>query len=162
ANLCLMLAVGTICLCGSGAAAADLTAEATAASYNEASAPAWNGLYLGGHLGYAWGNSNWTASTAAAPAHTIAAGVLDLSQSIDIFKESGSFFEGLQIGYNYTLANRLVIGAEADVSFPAFPDPITGLSIGGASRLLNNAESYSENVLASGTVRGRIGYAPGS
>ena len=25
----------------------------------------WTGFYAGGHLGYAWGSSNWTASTTA-------------------------------------------------------------------------------------------------
>jgi high affinity Mn2+ porin len=150
--------------CGNGTAlAASLPpAETQAVSYAELSASGWTGFYLGGHLGYASGSSNWTASTAATPAPTIAAGSLSLAQSVDIFKESGSWFEGLQTGYNYMLANRIVIGAEADVSFPAFPDPVTGLSIGGASKLSNGAESYSENVLSSGTVRGRIGYAPGS
>ena len=60
------------------------------------------------------------------------------------------------------LANRLVIGAEADVTVPAYPNPVTGLGIGGATALspLSGAETYSDNVLASGTARARIGYAP--
>jgi high affinity Mn2+ porin len=139
-----------------------LTADAERGSYREPPAPGWDGFYLGAHLGYAGGTSNWTASTASGPSHVLAKGSLNLAQSIDIFKESGSFFEGLQIGYNHMLANRVVIGIEADATFPAFPDPVTGLSIGGASTLLNGRETYSENVLASGTVRSRIGYAPGS
>ena len=78
------------------------------------------------------------------------------------FDESGSFFEGLQIGYNRMFPNRFVIGAEADATFPAYPSPVTGLGIGGTSALSPSgiAESYSDNVLASGTVRARIGYAP--
>jgi high affinity Mn2+ porin len=119
----------------------------------------WTGFYLGGHLGYAWGTSNWTASAGGAP---LAAGSLNMAQGLDSFKESGSVLEGLQAGYNYTLANRLVIGAEADVSFPSYPNPITGLGIGGSSALLHGTESYSENVLSSGTLRARIGYAPGN
>ena len=126
-----------------------------AASYN------WTGFYLGGHIGYAWGRSNWTGRELAAPGQTIASGSLDLAQPIDIFKELGSFFEGVQIGYNRMLPNRVVLGAEADATFPAYPDPSNGLSIGGASTLLHGAESYSENVYASGTARARIGYAPG-
>jgi hypothetical protein len=27
----------------------------------------WNGFYAGGHFGYAWGNSNWTAGSPGAP-----------------------------------------------------------------------------------------------
>jgi high affinity Mn2+ porin len=157
------LAAAAACCCGSSAAAAaDLTPAEAEKVLAVLPASGWDGFYIGSHLGYAGGTSNWSASTTAGPAHTVARGSLNLAQSIDIFKESGSFFEGLQIGYNYMLANRLVIGAEADATFPALPDPVTGLSIGGASKLLNGAESYSENVLTSGTVRARIGYAPGN
>ncbi|MGA7326865.1 MAG: carbohydrate porin [Rhodomicrobium sp.] len=124
----------------------------------------WTGFYLGGRIGYAWGNSNWTASSTAAPGQAFASGMLNLSQGIDTFTEGGSWFEGLQIGYNHIFPNRLVIGAEADATFPAFPN-LAGLAIGGISALSSpslHAESYSENVFASGTVRGRIGYAPGN
>jgi len=116
----------------------------------------WTGFYLGGHLGYAWGSSNW----ATAPG---VAGSLDPYQGFDIFKGTGSFFGGLQAGYDYMLPNRFIIGAEADASFPGFQNPF-GISIGGISTFSSpfGPESYSETVLSSGTVRGRIGYAPGN
>ena len=114
----------------------------------------WSGLYLGGHLGYAWGTSNWTAAPNLASS-------LDMFQPFDAFKGTGSFFAGLQAGYNYVLPNRFVIGAEADASFPSVQNP-DGISIGGISTFSSpvGAESYSETVLSSGTIRGRIGYAP--
>jgi hypothetical protein len=62
------------------------------------------------------------------------------------------------------LPNRLVIGAEVDASFPSFQN-LAGISIGGTSTFSApsiGAESYSETVLSSGTVRGRIGYALGN
>ena len=62
------------------------------------------------------------------------------------------------------LPNRLLLGAEADVTFPGWPN-LAGISIGGTSNLTSPAlgvETFSETVLASGTVRGRIGYAPGN
>ena len=110
----------------------------------------------GGHLGYAWGNSNWTTAPGLA-------GSLDMFQPFDVFKGTGSFFAGLQAGYNYMLPNRFVIGAEADASFPSFQNP-SGISVGGISTFSSpvGAESYSETVLSSGTLRGRIGYAPGN
>ncbi|MGC1178376.1 MAG: carbohydrate porin [Methyloceanibacter sp.] len=116
----------------------------------------WTGFYVGGHLGYAWGSSNFTAPGIS--------GSLNLSQPVDTFYETGSFFEGLQAGYDYMLPNRIVIGAEADASFPSFPN-LAGISIGGTSTFTSptiGAESYSETVRSSGTVRGRIGYAPGN
>ena len=71
----------------------------------------WTGFYLGGHIGYALGNSNFTATTT--PGAPSVSGSLDLFQGFDGFKEKGSFFEGLQVGYNYMFQNRLVIGVEA-------------------------------------------------
>src|ERR1700738_1841751 len=91
----------------------------------------WNGFYAGGHLGYAWGSSNWTASSPGAPS---VSGSFSLAQPIDIFSNTGSFFEGLQAGYNYVLPNRLLIGAEVDGSFPNFPN-LAGITIGGTSNL---------------------------
>ena len=117
----------------------------------------WTGFYGGGHLGYAWGSSNWTAPPNLS-------GSLNLFQPFNAFNEAGSFSAGLQAGYNYMLTNRLVLGAEVDASFPAFPS-LAGISIGGTSMLSSPSagpETYSETVLSSGTVRGRIGYAPGN
>jgi len=117
----------------------------------------WSGFYAGGHLGYAWGSSNWTAGPSLS-------GSFDLAQPIDTFSETGSFFAGLQAGYNYMLPNRFVVGAEVDASFPSFQN-LAGISIGGTSNLTSptlGAETYSETVLASGALRGRLGYAPGS
>ncbi len=136
-----------------------LSFNAALANEQDAIPYVWRGFYLGGHLGYAWGNSNWTASQGGAP---IAAGSLNFSQGIDPFYESGSWLEGVQVGYNYALRNRVVIGAEADTTLPPFPYPTNGLSIGGSASLLKGAETYSENTFASGTLRARIGYAPGN
>jgi high affinity Mn2+ porin len=115
----------------------------------------WTGLYVGAHLGYAWGHSNWSTPAGLASS-------LDLDQSSDIFTGSGSYFGGLQIGYDYMLANRVVLGAQLDASFPGFPNR-EGISIGGLSIFSTpdiGLVSYSETVLHSGTLRGRVGYAP--
>jgi high affinity Mn2+ porin len=117
----------------------------------------WTGFYVGGHLGYAAGTSHWT--TPSGPP-----GSIDLFQTFDAFNGTGSFFGGLQAGYDYMLPNRVVVGAVVDASFPSWARA-SGISIGGMENLLSPAlglETYSETVLMSGTVRGRIGYAPGS
>ena len=49
----------------------------------------WTDFYLGGHLGYAWGDSDWTASSSAAPTPSIS-GSIDLFQPFDGFKERGA------------------------------------------------------------------------
>ena len=157
------LSVGALIAVASAerAAADDTPTTKTPASASPGSVYNWNGFYAGGQLGYAWGRSNWAASEPGAPNIS---GSFGLGQPVDIFSKSGSFFGGLQAGYNYMLPNRVVIGAEVDATFPSFPD-LSGISIGGASNLTSptlGAQTFSETVLASGTARGRIGYAPGS
>jgi high affinity Mn2+ porin len=123
----------------------------------------WTGFYVGGHMGYAGGNSNWTANPTQAGLPSTS-GSVDMTLPIDIFNESGSFLMGFQGGYNYMLANRMVLGVEADASFGTFKD-LNGLSIGGITNFnlpVLGTASYGENVLSFGTVRGRIGYAPGN
>jgi high affinity Mn2+ porin len=132
------------------AAAADLPVKAPPQQPAD-----WTGFYLGGHLGYAWGNSNWSTPGIS--------GSFGLGQPIDTFNESGSFFAGVHAGYNYMLPNRFVVGVEADASFPSFPN-LAGISIGGSSTLSSpfGPETYLERMVWSGTLRGRVGYAPGS
>jgi high affinity Mn2+ porin len=147
-----------IALFAAAARAADLPVKAPpqAAGYD------WTGFYVGGHIGLATGNSGWTLGPLGGGAPV--AGSFGVYQSPNAFRESGSWFEGVQGGYNYMLRNRVVLGIEADGSFPPFPDPITGMTIGGISNFSSatfGSGSFGENVLASGTIRGRIGYAPG-
>jgi high affinity Mn2+ porin len=157
-KLGLAAATAVIVLASTRSASADniVVTKAPPIQYTVPSTYDWTGFYAGGHLGVAWGSSNWSGP-----------GVSDstnLFQPIDSFNEAGSFFEGLQAGYNYMLPNRVVIGAEIDASFPSFQN-LAGISIGGISNFTSptlGAVSYSETVLSSGTVRGRIGYAPGS
>jgi high affinity Mn2+ porin len=117
----------------------------------------WTGLYVGAHLGYAWGRSNWSVPPDLSSS-------LDFDQSSDIFTGNGSYFGGLQLGYDYMLPNRVVLGVQVDTSFPGFPN-LDGISTGGMSIFSAPATglaSYTESVLSSGTVRGRFGYAPGN
>ena len=140
-----------------------LLTKAPALPYVSGAPYNWTGFYAGGNLGVAWGSSNWTAGPGIS-------GTTNLFQTIDTFDEGGSFFAGLQGGYNYMLPNRVVLGAEVDATFPAWPtlpsgvNPF-GVSIGGSSNFTSpalGAVSFAETMLASGTVRGRIGYAPGN
>ena len=123
----------------------------------------WTGFYAGTHLGYAFGDSNWAATDWATGA-PIGSGSLSFTQHLDTFRESGSFFGGIQTGYNYQLGSGFVIGAEADASFPSFQTP-DGISVGGYKNMISpipgeGSQTYSDTLLWSGTVRGRIGYAP--
>ena len=142
-----------ILLTGSGAAAADLAYKAPAV---QVAAYEWTGFYFGVHGGYAWGNSNFSASSGGS---VVALGSVSLAQGYDGNNQGGSWFNGLQLGYNRMLSNRVVIGVEADASASSFQN-YYGNRIGNTVPVGGNI--YSDNVFASGTVRGRIGYAPGN
>jgi high affinity Mn2+ porin len=114
----------------------------------------WSGFYAGAHFGYAAGSSRWSATSTGAAAPPLK-GALDLFNGYDMFKGTGSYFVGFQGGYNYLLPSRLLLGVEADIGFPntlggtaTFSSPATGTA------------SHAEQVEMSGTLRGRIGYAP--
>ncbi len=74
-------------LAAPGARAADKAAESAPA----APPPfAWDGFYVGGHLGYAGGRSNWSGPDIA--------GSGSIAKPIDTFTEAGSFIGGFQGG----------------------------------------------------------------
>jgi len=136
-----------------GADAADLTPI-------KASPPAvegplnWSGFYVGGHLGYALGGSNWssTQTGAAAPAVN---GAFDFSNAYNFSTGNGSYFLGFQAGYDVMTASHWLFGLQADVSFPAF--------VGGNqtfSTVPTGTVNNLDRVEFSGNVLGRFGYIP--
>src|SRR5271169_4115687 len=111
----------------------------------------WTGFYVGAHLGYGTGHSNWSATQpGGAPNLT---GSLDFFQTFDAFTQAGSYFGGLQAGYNYMLPSHALIGVEADVSFPSTLYGGENFSSG----ILGGA-NYQDTVEMFGSARGRLGY----
>ena len=51
----------------------------------------WTGAYVGGHLGYAWGDADWTAY---GPGATVTTGGFDYGLAYNAFKGTGSYFGG--------------------------------------------------------------------
>jgi high affinity Mn2+ porin len=150
-----VLGLGLLVL-ASGAQAADLSSVLP----RKAPPPAvtsydWTGFYAGGHFGYAAGVSDWTATQSGAATPSLS-GSLDLFQGYNFATGSGSYLLGFQAGYNYMLTSRLMLGAEADVSFPS----VLGASQTLASPPIGQA-IYRDQIEMSGTVRGRLGYASG-
>jgi high affinity Mn2+ porin len=130
------LALGVLWL--DGAAAADIPLKAPRIQQIHD----WTGLYFGAHAGFGRGHSNATLTDPA-------------------IATTGNFFGGpiggLQAGYNVQLPSRIVLGFEADVSFPNY---INGNSV---ISTLATAKSYVvEQMDFSGSLRGRLGYAAGS
>ena len=113
----------------------------------------WTGYYLGAHLGYALGGSNWSAMQAGAPGLS---GSLDFSNAYNFSTGNGSYLLGFQTGYDAVSASRWLLGVAADISFPSF--------VGGNTTFSSpptGTANYLERVEFSGDARVRLGYAPG-
>ncbi len=99
----------------------------------------WAGFYVGGHVAYSLGRAD---STLSDPAPT---------PSSNAFS---SLYGGLQAGYNYVLPSRVLLGIEADITFPYFFEDGT-IFTGGTAR----GSTVSDQIDYIATVRGRFGYA---
>jgi opacity protein-like surface antigen len=136
--------VAFVAVAAKAASAADLPPAPAPVPYYKAPAvePAydWTGFYIGGHFSYGWTHSTGQ-TTDTANGRVFPPGSTDTSAA----------HGGGQIGYDYMLPSRVVIGILADVS-------------SGTSRTVVNANAFQTSENASdgkvnGSVRGRLGYA---
>ena len=132
----LSIRIIVLALLGTGPANAGDTALPTKAP----ALPAydWTGAYIGGHFGYGGGSFGVGTNP-----------VLD--EGVILPPTITGLVGGYQIGWNVQLPDRLVLGVEADVTFPS---PIDRGATGLAA--FNTALDYI------GTARSRVGYAFGS
>jgi high affinity Mn2+ porin len=130
-------AFGALAL-GSSAIAADMPLKAP----HLRPAFDWSGFYIGGHVGYGRGSSSAVLSDP-----------LPVSVTGSVFS---GVIGGVQGGYNVQLPSGLVLGVEADVTFPNYftSNKIVSTLTGARSEVVE-AFDYA------GTVRGRVGYASG-
>jgi high affinity Mn2+ porin len=98
----------------------------------------WSGPYVGGHVAYGRGHID---------------GTLFDPNPVQFSRAFGSLYGGLQIGYSYVLPSRLLLGAEADVSFPNFLED--GLI---SSRTTAQGTNVTDQIDYIATLRGRVGY----
>ena len=117
-------------------------------------ATVWTGLYAGGHFGWAWGRSDWTAGTMgdASPS----SGSINLYNGYNPSTGTGSYLMGLQAGYNVMAAPGVLIGAHVDATAPNLVDGTA--RIASATAGAANLEARQE---WGGTARGRIGFFHG-
>jgi len=101
----------------------------------------WTGLYIGAHAGYSRGSSSAVLSD---PTPIAASGTFS------------GMIGGVQAGYNVRLSSGLLLGVEADITFPNF---LTSNSI--VSSLATAQSDVTEQWDYVATARGRIGYATG-
>ncbi|WP_127897203.1 outer membrane protein [Brucella melitensis] len=132
----LLFASTVVLVAATGANAADAVIEQEPAPVVVAPTFTWNGAYLGGQIGYAWGKSHFSYD----------------STGLGDIKPDG-FLGGLYAGYNFDLGNSVVLGIDGDVTYNDVSKNIDFLDE-------NNAAATFENRLRwSGAVRARAGYA---
>ena len=167
-SVALVAAISTITLTQI-ALAADLPRKAPAYTPPPPPVYSWTGFYIGGNVGYGWGNADTnfnadpvTVTMAGLPPFNIPGFV-----GSDSVKPKG-IIGGGQIGYNWQFSPNWVAGLEADWqasgekasnSFSnsfSFPIPC-----GGGPCLVTGSTvtDYEAKILWFGTLRGRIGYA---
>jgi high affinity Mn2+ porin len=101
----------------------------------------WTGLYIGAHAGYSRGSSS---------------AVLSDPTSIAASGNFSGMIGGVRAGYNVRMSSGLLLGVEADITFPSF---LTSNSI--VSSLATAQSDVTEQWDYVATARGRVGYATG-
>lgn len=99
----------------------------------------WAGAYIGAHTGFGWGQSHGA--------------VFDPSAT-GMQGNYGGVIGGIQGGYNVVLPSRLLLGVEADMSFPSYLETNNV-----AATVTTPNATLVEKLDYASTVRGRIGYA---
>jgi opacity protein-like surface antigen len=99
----------------------------------------WTGFYVGGHATDSFGRATSTLSDP------------ELLVSKNAFS---NVFGGVQAGYNYVWPSRLILGAEADITFPNFLEDGTIFK-----RATSQSTTVTDQIDDIATLRARFGYA---
>ena len=127
-----------VALAGS-AGAVDGVMPTKAAPIPYAGAFDWTGFYVGGHVAYSLGRATSTLSDPDAT----------------VFSNGfSSLYGGVQGGYNYIFPSRVLLGAEADITFPNFYE--NGATFRGGTA---QGTTVTDQIDYIATLRGRFGYA---
>lgn len=130
-----------LCALSGAATAADLPPTHPVKAAPASTSFDWNGLYIGAHAGFGWGHS---ATTLSDPTATGASNTF------------GGMIGGLQAGANWVLPSGILLGVEADVSFPNYYESNSIIS-----GLTSPRSDIHEKLDMVGTARGRLGIVNG-
>ncbi|HEX2654632.1 MAG TPA: outer membrane protein [Xanthobacteraceae bacterium] len=138
---------------GSGSAfAADMAARMPVkAAPMIAPVSSWQGFYVGGNIGYGWGNGRASNSSLTQGAVTF----LDPST---LNTDPDGVIGGGQIGYNWQMGS-LVTGLEVDIQGSGIKGSNTKAPFtAGGVPTVGSSLSFNERISWFGTVRGRLGF----
>jgi outer membrane immunogenic protein len=136
----LIACIGAAAFCGAPALAADMAVKAPPPPV-VATAYSWTGFYIGGDIGYGWGQSTGVLND----------GIFNTSP-VPYTADPKGIIGGGYAGYNYEIS-PFVVGVEADWQAADVSGSGTGICCGGLSYTMNSKiSSYS-------SLRGRLGFA---
>jgi outer membrane immunogenic protein len=119
--------------------------------------PSWTGYYIGGNIGYAWGDDPKTTTGTALLGGTLNPGTATLHPN--------GGFSGLQSGYNWQIGPTWLVGFENDFQYGKIKGSAGCLVTCGTQPIFPfaNYQSFSvtDRLNWFGTVRGRLGYVAG-
>jgi outer membrane immunogenic protein len=156
----LATAIAAIALIGTPAFAADMAVKARL----PAPAPvySWTGWYVGGNVGYGWGqNQSVVFSDVPGPLVSASVGI-----PAPISFNTSGVLGGVQIGYNWQFNQTWLAGFETDFNFSDIDGngASNNLSVApfcpGNSPFCPLVATANEKLEWFGTVRGRLGYLP--
>ena len=133
----LLLASTLLCAMSGYALAADAIVESPPEVY-VAPVFSWTGGYVGGQVGYLWGDGDAFSD--------------DLGATSEI--EPDGWLGGVYVGYNYQMTNNVVIGLDADFAWTGADDSSPVFDLGG-----DPIASLDTELDWEGAVRARLGYA---
>jgi high affinity Mn2+ porin len=156
--LSLLRAIGLLLTVTLLASVQDAWAQRLTKSRSAGSEFDWSAIYVGGHVGYARGQAPTGISELIFDENADpSSNTPSPAQVSDRFRSPiGSLIGGVQVGYNYVLPSRVLLGIEADASFLNY---LSADDLAWA-RLGSNAE-YSEKIDYLASARGRVGRVVG-
>ena len=83
--------------------------------------PSWTGFYVGGNVGYSWGNAETDIASSGTTIYQPIPILNGISNNVPFSgihnhdQGINGFIGGGQVGYNYKLSRRLMLGIEADI-----------------------------------------------
>lgn len=143
-------------LIGTPALAADMAVKAPPAAV--APAWSWTGFYVGGNVGYGWGNLSVSESPGDPLTALPEAGGQTLVDTASTSFDTNGLFGGVQAGYNRQFNEKWVAGVETD--FDGANIKGTGSAPLTMTTLPIDTLTASQKVAWFGTARARVGYLP--
>jgi outer membrane immunogenic protein len=139
------------------AAAADMPVKAPMAVL----AHSWTGFYVGGNVGYGWGDRTVTFTPNDFNAQVVTCGgVLGGTCAPPTSFNVNGALGGLQLGYNWQFKQNWLLGIETDFDWSRIQGTGTSNFILGTGPPAASNFQATQNIKWFGTIRGRLGFMP--